>query len=111
LTQLADVVFVGKSLGPHTEGQTPVEAAVLGRPILFGPGMGNFRGIAGELLGRGAALDVGTAAGLADHAAALLADPGRRALLAAAAASWSAENGGAVGRTLAAIRRQLATTA
>ena len=27
ITQLADIVFVGKSLPPHTEGQTPVEAA------------------------------------------------------------------------------------
>ena len=50
LTQLADVVFVGKSLAPHTEGQTPVEAASLGRPILFGPGMGNFRQLAAELV-------------------------------------------------------------
>ena len=31
-TQLADLVFVGKSLAPHEGGQTPVEAAVLGKP-------------------------------------------------------------------------------
>ncbi len=108
MTQLADLVFVGKSLGPHTEGQTPVEAAVLARPILFGPGMGNFRTIAGDLLARGAARRVATADELAGQAAALLDDPDARALLAAAAAAWSAENGGAVGRTLSAIRRQLA---
>jgi 3-deoxy-D-manno-octulosonic-acid transferase len=108
LTQLADLVFVGKSLAPHTEGQTPVEAAVLGRPILFGPGMGNFRPIQRELLARGAAREVADGADLADQVAALLADPASRLALAAAASAWSAQNGGAVERTLAAIRRQLA---
>ena len=54
LTQLADLVFVGKSLPPHTEGQTPVEAAALQKPILFGPGMSNFRVITKDLLARGA---------------------------------------------------------
>jgi hypothetical protein len=44
-TQLADVVFVGKSLAPHDGGQTPVEAAVLGKPLLHGPHMTNFREI------------------------------------------------------------------
>ena len=53
LLQLADLIFVGKSLPPHTEGQTPVEAAALEKPILFGPGMGNFRLIARDLLDRG----------------------------------------------------------
>jgi predicted nucleic acid-binding Zn finger protein len=55
LAQLADIVFVGKSLPPHTEGQTPVEAAALEKPILFGPGMSNFHWISRELLARGAA--------------------------------------------------------
>ncbi len=111
LTQLADVVFVGKSLAPYTEGQTPVEAAVLGRPILFGPGMSNFRAIARDLLDRGAARAVATPAELAEVASALLADPPLRTRLSAAAAAWSAENGGALAHTLAAIRRELAKRA
>ena len=45
LTQLADLVFVGKSLPPHDGGQTPVEAAVLGKAVLHGPHMTNFREI------------------------------------------------------------------
>jgi 3-deoxy-D-manno-octulosonic-acid transferase len=65
LTQLADLVFVGKSLPPHTEGQTPVEAAALEKPILFGPGMSNFRLIARDLLARGAAHEVRDVAALA----------------------------------------------
>jgi 3-deoxy-D-manno-octulosonic-acid transferase len=111
MTQIADVVFVGKSLAPHKEGQTPVEAAALGKPILFGPGMGNFRAIALELLERGAARRVADSGDLAEQAAALLCEPAQRGTISAAAAGWRRENGGAVGRTLAAIHEELAKTA
>jgi len=109
MTQLADLVFVGKSLAPHSEGQTPVEAATLGRAILFGPGMANFRAIEQDLLDRGAALTVATPADLAREAARLLSDAPARGALSAAAAAWSADNGGGVGRTVAAIRAELAS--
>jgi 3-deoxy-D-manno-octulosonic-acid transferase len=111
MTQVADVVFVGKSLAPHTEGQTPVEAAALGKPILFGPGMGNFRAIARDLVERGAARRVAGPGELAEQAAALLADPAQRRSLSAAAESWRRANGGAVERTLAAIRGELSGAA
>ena len=107
LVQLADLVFVGKSLPPHTEGQTPVEAAIAEKPILFGPGMGNFAVIAADLLARGAARRVESPADLSAAVGELLADPVRRAELAAAAAAWHRENGGAVDRTLTAIREEL----
>lgn len=107
-TQLADVVFVGKSLAPHTEGQTPVEAAALEKPILFGPGMANFRVIARDLVARGAALEVVDAAGLALASGKLLQDAAARAKLAAAAAAWRQENAGAVERTLEHIHAELA---
>lgn len=107
LTQVADVVFVGKSLPPHTEGQTPVEAAVLGKPMLFGPGMGNFRLIARDLVQRGAARQVPDAAAVAAEIRTLCGDAGRRESLAAAAAAWHRENAGAVQRTLAVIRAEL----
>ncbi len=107
-TQLADLVYVGKSLAPHTEGQTPVEAAALEKPILFGPGMGNFRPIARDLLARGAAETVADPAALSARVAGLLRDPAARARLARAAAAWRAENAGAVERTLAVIREELA---
>jgi len=107
LTQLADLVFIGKSLPPHGEGQTPVEAAVLGKPILLGPGMGNFREIARNLLARGAARLVGGPDELAAAVEELLGDEARRAALAAAAAGWRRENAGAMDRTLRAIRDEL----
>jgi 3-deoxy-D-manno-octulosonic-acid transferase len=108
LTQVADLVFVGKSLAPHTEGQTPVEGATLGKPLLFGPGMANFRSIELDLLARGAAVAVTDAVDLADQAGALLADGGRRDAIAAAASGWRRENGGGVQRTLSLIRAELA---
>lgn len=106
--QLADLVFVGKSLPPHTEGQTPVEAAALERPLCFGPGMGNFRAISRDLLARGAAIEVRDAAALPAVAVDLLGDEKRRGALAAAAGQWHRENVGAVERTLAVIREELA---
>ncbi|MBS0663386.1 MAG: 3-deoxy-D-manno-octulosonic acid transferase [Verrucomicrobia bacterium] len=108
LLQVADLVFVGKSLPPHTEGQTPVEAAVLEQPIVFGPGMGNFRDISRDLVARHAAVQVPDAAALATTATGLLADAGRRNELAAAAGTWRRDNAGAVERTLVVIREELA---
>jgi 3-deoxy-D-manno-octulosonic-acid transferase len=108
LTQLADLVFVGKSLPPHKEGQTPVEAASLEKPIIFGPGMSNFSLIAKDLTERGAACQVPDPAALAALAAELLRDSARRETLAAAAHRWHRDNAGAVGRTLAIIREELA---
>jgi 3-deoxy-D-manno-octulosonic-acid transferase len=108
LTQLADVVFVGKSLAPHTEGQTPVEAAALEKPILFGPGMGNFRVLAADLVARGAAKVVANPAALATEVRTLLGDAAARDRLAQAAGQWHRVNAGAVERTLEIIREELA---
>ena len=108
LTQLADLVVVGKSLPPHTEGQTPVEAAALEKPLLFGPSMGNFRTIARELRERGAALCVPDAGALTAAVRALLSDPAKSNVMASEAAAWHRENQGALDRSLVEIRRFLA---
>lgn len=107
LTQIADLVFVGKSLPPHDGGQTPIEAAALGKPLLFGPGMTNFRAAAASLVECGAAQIVPDAAALVAAALALLADDHRRETMAAAAARWHGANRGATERTAAAIERFL----
>ena len=107
LTQLADLVFVGKSLPPHSEGQTPVEAAALAKPIVFGPGMSNFRRIAEELLAQGAARRVVDADELRAEVARLLHDVKQRETLAKAAATWHRANAGAVDRTWRIIRAEL----
>ncbi len=103
LTQLADVVFVGKSLPPHSGGQTPVEAAGAGRALLFGPGMTNFRTIAGALEDCGAAWRVQNEAALIAAAIKLLSDPAERDALGAAGRAWHQANRGALARTLQAI--------
>ena len=108
-TQLADVVFVGKSLAPHDGGQTPVEAAVLGKPVLHGPHMTNFREIIRTLTEAGAVCKVETDQHLIAASAALLRDAAQREKLAAAAQAWHEVNRGATERTLAVIRTQLAT--
>ncbi|MDE3084702.1 MAG: 3-deoxy-D-manno-octulosonic acid transferase [Verrucomicrobiota bacterium] len=108
LTQLADLVFCGKSLPPHTEGQTPVEAAALGKAILFGPGMGNFRLIARQLMAAGAARMVQDEAELAAACRELLRDDEPRAAMAAAAYAWQQANQGAVARTLEILYAELA---
>jgi len=109
LAQLADLVFCGKSLPPHTEGQTPVEAAALGKAILFGPGMANFRVIARELVACGGAQVVRDEAGLAAACAELLRDEAKRAAMAAAARAWQQANQGAVTRVLGIVRVELNT--
>lgn len=106
-TQLADVVFVGKSLPPHGEGQTPVEAAALEKPILFGPGMSNFLLLSRDLVARGAALQLESAAALGREVEALLREVTQRQALAQAAGRWRRDNVGAVARTLEAIREEL----
>lgn len=106
-TQLADLVFTGKSLAPHDGGQTPVEAAVLGKPVLHGPRMTNFRDIIRTLNEAGAVRKVETHSELISVAVELLHDEPQRAKLAAAAREWHEANRGATERTLAVIRAHL----
>lgn len=104
LTRLADIAFIGKSLPPHHAGQTPVEAAALGRPILFGPEMSNFRVIARELVEAGAARRVHSPEELAEQVGRLLKTETERAAMAAAGRSWHQRNQGAVARTMDVVR-------
>jgi 3-deoxy-D-manno-octulosonic-acid transferase len=106
-TQLADLVFTGKSLAPHDGGQTPVEAAVLGKPVLHGPRMTNFRDIIRSLTEAGAVRKVETHSDLITAAVELLQETAQREKLAVAAREWGEANRGATERTIAVIRAQL----
>lgn len=108
LLQLGDVVFVGKSLPPNEGGQTPVEAAALGQPIVFGPAMSNFRVIADELVERRAAHEVQDADELVTALRVLLQDGPQRETFAAAARQWHRDNAGALARTQSVIREEFA---
>jgi len=100
LIQVADLVFVGKTLPPHTEGQTPVEAAALGSAIIVGPGTSNFATIVRQLQAVAAVETVADIDTLVDRVVAMLRDGGRRKRVGEAARAWHATNRGALERTL-----------
>lgn len=97
----AAAAIVGGSFVPHG-GQNPLEAALLGRPILFGPHMGNFAAVAEALIAAGGARPVADAGTLAAAIGDTLAgDAGVRAGEAARRAA-EAERG-VLDRALAAL--------
>jgi 3-deoxy-D-manno-octulosonic-acid transferase len=100
LTALAGIVFVGKSLPPHTMGQTPIEAASLGKPLLYGQGMSSFPAVAPELAERGGARWVGGPMELKLAISELLAHPEKCARMGQAAADVFNQNRGATERTI-----------
>jgi 3-deoxy-D-manno-octulosonic-acid transferase len=100
LTQLADLVFIGKSIPPNNGGQTPIEASSLGKPLLFGPNMTNFRNASASLVAIGAAEVVADAASLRATALRLMRDEARRSRMATVAANWHIENQVATARTI-----------
>lgn len=103
LLALSDVVFVGKTLPPHVEGQTPVEAAARGKAVVFGPGTANFRVIAEELRAAGAARRVADPAELARVVTELWSDAAARSRMGAAGLRWHEGNRGASARTIAVL--------
>lgn len=101
LLALATLVFIGKSLPPHTQGQTPIEAASFGLPLLMGPGMDNFKGAAAGLVQVGAARRIHTREDALAACAELLRDEALRRTAGEAARTWASAQRGATERTLA----------
>jgi len=97
--EAADVVFVGKSLTAEG-GQNPIEPAALGKTVVFGPNMQNFRPIVRAYLAENAVIQVGDASQLEQTLAELLADPARRAALGARARAVTQKNLGATDRSV-----------
>lgn len=95
----ADVAFIGGSLIPHG-GQNPLEAAITGIPVLFGPHMANFRDIAARLLERGAAVQIGDGSTLAGELLACLQQPARANDMGERGRAFVKSNRGAVERVL-----------
>jgi 3-deoxy-D-manno-octulosonic-acid transferase len=100
LIQLANVVFVGRSLPPHKEGQTPIEAGAAGKPVLMGPGMSNFKLIAQSLVDEGGGIFVGGEATLKEELRKLLSDPEKRNRMGERSRAWFEKNRGATEKTL-----------
>jgi len=103
----ADIVFIGKTL-TAIGGQNPLEPAALGKAVVFGPNMQNFKEITRLFLSRQAAVQVPDAAELERALEDLLANPARRAEMGVKAKAIVAENLGAVERTVEMILPHLA---
>ncbi|NCG08322.1 MAG: 3-deoxy-D-manno-octulosonic acid transferase [Verrucomicrobia bacterium] len=109
LAQVADLVFIGKSLAPNEGGQNPIEAAALGLPMCFGPHMSNFKDVARALSESGAARLLDDAPGLQKAVLELAGDSATRAKMGAAGRAWHSRNGGSSERIAEGIRVDLRT--
>ncbi len=105
----AALVFVGKSLTAEG-GQNPIEPAALGKAMVFGPNMQNFKAIVASFLAEQAAIQVPDATALEQAIADLLADEQRRAELGARALQVVRRNLGATARTVQLIAERLGST-
>ncbi|MBU0605551.1 MAG: 3-deoxy-D-manno-octulosonic acid transferase [Candidatus Omnitrophica bacterium] len=100
---IAEIVFVGGSLIPHG-GQNPIEPAVFGKPVIFGPYMFNFKAVTSALLKGSGALQVKDQKEFLLKADQLLKDKERRATFGRNARNIISENRGATSRNLEAIK-------
>lgn len=94
-----DVAFIGGSMVP-TGGHNVLEAAALGKPVVFGPHMFNFTEIAQLTLERGAGVQVRDGEQLLQEIAAFLGDADKRDRAGEAGRKLVEENRGALQRTM-----------
>jgi 3-deoxy-D-manno-octulosonic-acid transferase len=100
----SDLVFVGGSLVP-TGGHNLLEAALVSRPVIFGPHMHNFREISQLVLNAGAGSQVQSAAELPALIRRYLQEPQLGQQQGAAGHQLIATHSGATDRTVALLRR------
>jgi 3-deoxy-D-manno-octulosonic-acid transferase len=101
-----DIAFVGGSLVDQG-GHNPIEPAVMGLPVVFGPHMEDFAEIAEDLLAAGGAIRVHAGDSLFLTLKRLLDDPVFRRTTGEAAAVYIKDKQGVVTRHLALIREFL----
>lgn len=109
LYAIADLVFIGGSLVP-VGGHNLLEAALVGKPALFGSHIQNFKEIAKKLIQSGAGVKVTCPADFEKISISLLNDPVRRVAMGTAGQTLILENAGAVERTLEQIERTVTLT-
>jgi 3-deoxy-D-manno-octulosonic-acid transferase len=100
------VVYVGGSLVP-IGGHNVLEPAAHGRPVLFGPHMGNFAEMARLFREQGAGLEVQDSSSLATAAVRLLCDPAEARRMGEAGRRIVATHRGAAERTVALLEAVL----
>jgi 3-deoxy-D-manno-octulosonic-acid transferase len=97
---LATVGFTGGSLNDKRGGQSMIEPAAFGVPVLFGPHTWNFRDAVAGLLEVGGAVRVADEGDLEQGVAMLLADADRRTRMGEAARGFVVRQQGATTKTL-----------
>ena len=100
LTRAADLAFTGKSLPPHDGGQTPIECAAAGVPVIYGPHMTNFKSICQGLEKDGAAIKCVDAEEVLKEILSLVRDRNLLTKMSTAGVVWHKSNQGATERTL-----------
>lgn len=103
---LCDVVFIGGSLVDEG-GHNPLEPAVHGKPVLFGPHMEDFDEIVGDLLAKGAASQVEGEGDLVNSLTSLLGNEQARRNMGEKGARLVRQNQGATARHVEIITAQL----
>lgn len=104
--EASSVVFVGKSLTAEG-GQSPIEPAALGKPMVFGPNMQNFAAISEAFVAAGGAIRIQHPGELFKTVGDLLASPERRTEIGLQASRVVQQNLGGVERTVEMIVRHL----
>lgn len=104
LYRYATVVFIGKSLIGRG-GQNIIEPASLGKPVIIGPHMENFRSVRDLMVQSQAVVVVQNAKELEEAFVSLLSDPAKGVMLGKNAKAAVEEQKGAVSRTLDRIER------
>ena len=106
----ADLVLMGKTMAGNNEGQNIIEPAVMGKPVICGPELRNFREALNLLVRAEGVCRLENDEALTEAMSALLADPeGCRAMGSRASAAM-AENRGAVQRTIESLENLLNST-
>jgi 3-deoxy-D-manno-octulosonic-acid transferase len=104
---LADVGFTGGSLDGKRGGQSMIEPAGYGVPVVFGPHVWNFRDAARRLVEVGGAVQVADAAGLEREVSRLIDDSQLRQRVGTASRELVRHQQGATARTLEVIDRAI----
>ena len=101
----SDIVVMGKTLAGNTEGQNIIEPAMLGKAIICGMELKNFRQALDILVKADSVMRVADAAGLESAMDKLLTDSAYRSELGKRAKDAIAANNGATEKNLAALKK------